>query len=253
MTIMCVMCCVCFNWHFTEIKVQRETRSRCKQETNEWSQRLKTDSELFALTSYHHASCLCLMTRARRPSTVPPYRPTSLFILVCLFCLTFFFWSWELRHVWSMWPDQATEGFIKRQNIQETFFFFVLNLFRCVHTVAHSVAIKAFRDFLLSGAAFLCAADPHFSWPPPIIHFRSIPPSVAIHPNTHSSPSPHTPPLWSCHLSAPAQSLLRPTAHLPPAPLTPPNANVHTSTQTHKELRPAPPALMHVWNYTGNL
>lgn len=240
------MCYVCLNWHFKEIKVQRESRSRCKQERNEWSQRLKTDSELFALASYHHASCL-------GENTTAVHRPTSLFILVYLFSLTFFFWSWKLCMFGRCAQTRQPKVLLKDKIFRKLFLFFVLNLFRCVYTVTHIVDIKAFRDFLLSGVAFLCAADPHFSWPPPIIHFRSIPPSMAIHPNTHSSPSPHTPPLWSCHLSAPAQSLLRPTAHLPPAPLTPPNANVHTSTQTHKKLHSAPPALMHVWNYTGNI
>lgn len=114
------------------------------------------------------------------------------------------------------------------------------------HKYIHKYTIKPIKQanqFLPWGVAFLCAADPLFSSPLLISHFSFI--SVYLHnsspppPHAHTllSPSPHAPPLWSCHLSAPAQSLLRPTAHLPPAPLTAPvaNANVHThtSTQTH--------------------
>lgn len=60
-----------------------------------------------------------------------------------------------------------------------------------------------------------------------------LPSLFTPHTHAHSSPSPHAPPLWSCHLSAPAQSLLRPTAHLPPAPLTAPVANANTHTHPH--------------------
>lgn len=175
MTIMCVMRYVCFNWHFTEIKVQRETRSRCKQERNEWSQRLKTDSELFALTSYHHASCLCLMTRARQQSTVPPYRPTSLFILVSLFCSHLLLLVLRTSHFWSMWPDQATEGFIKRQNIQKTFYFFCIEFISvCPHSCTYC-GHKSFQGLfalrscvpLRSGSAlFLTSTDNSFPFYP---------------------------------------------------------------------------------------
>lgn len=144
MTSMCVMCYVCLNWHFTEIKVQRESRSRCKQER---SQRLKTDNELFALPSDHYVSCLCLMARARQQSTIPLHRPTSLFILVYLFCLTFFFWSWELCTFGRCDQTRQPKILLKDKIFRELFLFFVLNLFRCVHTVTHIVDIEAFRDF----------------------------------------------------------------------------------------------------------
>lgn len=85
---------------------------------------------------------------------------------------------------------------------------------------------------VLSRCVFLFAADTHFSWPPQPIHFPFIPFFLQL-PLTLPPSLPtyaHTPPSWSCHLPAPAQSLLRPTAHLPPAPLTAPvaNANAHT-------------------------
>lgn len=76
---------------------------------------------------------------------------------------------------------------------------------------------------------FFTSADNSFSF------YLCLPPPSAT-PNTRtlsSSPSPHTPPLWSCHLSAPAQSLLRPTAHLPPASLTAPVANANVRTHPH--------------------
>lgn len=86
----------------------------------------------------------------------------------------------------------------------------------------------------------LSKSDPHFSWPPqiflsfPLYPHLPSPFTPHTHAQTHSSsPSPHTPPLWSCHLSAPAQSLLRPTAHLPPAPLTAPVANANAHTHPH--------------------
>lgn len=129
MTSMCVICYVCLNWNFTEIKVQRETRSRCKQERNEWSQHLKSDSELFTLSSYHHASCLCLMARAIPLSHLSFHSRLPLLSHLLLVLRTL--------HVWSIWPNLAIEGFIKRQNIQKTFFCFLYWIYFSVSTQLH--------------------------------------------------------------------------------------------------------------------
>lgn len=94
--------------------------------------------------------------------------------------------------------------------------------------------IKHYEHLSPSGGAILYPADAHFFLTSADNSFPFIP--VLLHhspPHTHthsSSPSPHAPPSWSCHLSAPAQSLLRPTAHLPPAPLTAPVANANART-----------------------
>lgn len=99
-----------------------------------------------------------------------------------------------------------------------------VNLFRCVvalFVLSRCVPLRSWN------ALFLTSADNSF----PLYPFL---PSPLSPPHTHSSPpSPHAPPSWGCHLSAPAQSLLRPTAHLPPAPLTAPVANAKAHTYPH--------------------
>lgn len=42
-----------------------------ERERNEWPCRLPTDSEIFLLSSSHHASCVCLMGREWQPSPPP--------------------------------------------------------------------------------------------------------------------------------------------------------------------------------------
>lgn len=132
MTSMCVMCYVCLNRHFTEIKVQRETRSRCKQERNEWSHCLKTDSELFALSSL--PSCFMLVPDGE--STTAVHCPTSLFILVCLFCLTFFFWSWELCMVGRCDQTRQSKALLK-DKIFRKLFCFLYGIYFGVSTQLH--------------------------------------------------------------------------------------------------------------------
>lgn len=81
-------CVVWLNCHCAKHKRERHTRKGYGyiyggRERNEWPCRLTNDSEIFLFSSFHHASCVCLMGREWH-ATFPPLHPTSLFSCLTL-------------------------------------------------------------------------------------------------------------------------------------------------------------------------